>query len=1150
MAAETASPASGDTDAAPAPARVQLLGEVGAVAADGTSRRLNSSQARIAAARLVLERRRSGTSRRELAETIWPEALPDTWASALRSVVTRVRRLVEDLGPGVALESIGGRYLLRLPSTVHIDVEEAVESAARAGDALGDGRPDEARTLARAAVEVLDAGFLPDHDSEWADGVRRYLGDTLVEAYDVLARAALAVADPPTALVASRALVERAPLRESGYRTLMQAQADSGNHGEALLTYARLRTMLSDELGIDPSPESEELYHGLLSAGDDRPLPASERGAASSPPSPASSPPDSAPPRRAFVGRESALDELQSVRAEAAPGRPAMAIVTGELGLGKTSTVDEFAHRVVASGGRALTCFGRGEEGRSAVGRALGDRLASLPSEVREVVEPAAAAREAAPLVRALHAYAQGEPLLLVVDDLDQADPATLDVVRSLLLSQAVAEQAPTICVVATADSSRLDSGTLRMLHDLERAGTARRIDLPRFDVVDAHDFVSTLPAAAQEDAEQLGRLLTASGGNPYLLARLVEADPSRPDLVSTLVGGLRDYTRIRMIGLCPAATRFLRAAAVSGPVFDVEVIGRAVGLDGDEAAAAVEELVRHELISPDEPTVSAAPEARRPEEYRFVHGAVCDALYADLAKTERVRIHRRLADELREQEELADSSAGQRLVALSIAAPRFDSASIEALWRAADLAGASGDVGEAVRLRSDALELVPFDDADLRTRALAALGTDELRAGAAGGRGHLLEAALVGLRRGDVGVALSAATRLIEDLSVDPDGREDARSTGEQLLEQLAGIDSRVFDDENTARPLGHFLVRHLREGGSAGDPALLARAIRAHRAAADERCHPLEGEERVELARGLAVLASRAGDRDAALLAAHHGLSAAMIRRCPEETAEFDEAWTAALDAHPESERFAHLTVERGLVRSTGGRAALGSVPLPGSREQGALGGDLTGRQRLVARWLGFRDPASWSASVAGPSGDPSTVPDADAALADLLAGRRSAARSRLRMLLTLGVPLAQDDATLHDAAALAIVAAEAGDQDLIGSMRERLQPFALVTAGHGYRSDAGPVAFHLARLASAAGDLDDAERLFLSGLTAVARSRSRVWVAAHQLGIAAVLEARGTAGDLVAAAAFRQEARRVVDVSVVRLDRFETAGAAQRH
>ncbi|QHF25665.1 hypothetical protein GTU73_17805 [Rathayibacter sp. VKM Ac-2804] len=276
MAAETAP--EGDDAAC---AQVRLLGEVGAIGLDGVPRRLNSPQARIAAARLVLERRRSGTSRRELAETLWPEELPDTWASALRSVVTRVRRLVEDLGPGVVLESIGGRYLLRLPSTVRIDLEEAVESAARAGDALADGRAEEARALARSAVAVLEGGFLPDHDSEWADGIRRYLGDTVVEAYEVLARAALAAADPPTALAAARALVERAPLRESGYRALMQAQVDSGNRGEALLSYARLRTMLGDELGIDPSPESEELYYGLLSA-DDAAEPEQPRAAAES----------------------------------------------------------------------------------------------------------------------------------------------------------------------------------------------------------------------------------------------------------------------------------------------------------------------------------------------------------------------------------------------------------------------------------------------------------------------------------------------------------------------------------------------------------------------------------------------------------------------------------------------------------------------------------------------------------------------------------------------------------------------------------------------------------------------------------------------------------------------------------------------------
>ena len=74
---------------------IRLVGLV-TIEHDGTApQHLSSAQAQVAFARLIL-RRTSGTSRDQLADTVWPEGLPDTWASALRSVVSRVRAYVTD----------------------------------------------------------------------------------------------------------------------------------------------------------------------------------------------------------------------------------------------------------------------------------------------------------------------------------------------------------------------------------------------------------------------------------------------------------------------------------------------------------------------------------------------------------------------------------------------------------------------------------------------------------------------------------------------------------------------------------------------------------------------------------------------------------------------------------------------------------------------------------------------------------------------------------------------------------------------------------------------------------------------------------------------------------------------------------------------
>jgi SARP family transcriptional regulator, regulator of embCAB operon len=63
---------------------------------------------------------------------------------------------------------------------------------------------------------------------------------------------------------AGRELVRREPFRESGYRLLMEALDHEGNAAEALRVYDGLRTLLRDELGIAPSPPTQELHRALL----------------------------------------------------------------------------------------------------------------------------------------------------------------------------------------------------------------------------------------------------------------------------------------------------------------------------------------------------------------------------------------------------------------------------------------------------------------------------------------------------------------------------------------------------------------------------------------------------------------------------------------------------------------------------------------------------------------------------------------------------------------------------------------------------------------------------------------------------------------------------------------------------------------------
>jgi len=67
-----------------------------------------------------------------------------------------------------------------------------------------------------------------------------------------------------TAERTARILIRLTPFRESGYRYLMEALAQSGNAAEALNVYESLRTLLREELGATPSPATQALHRALL----------------------------------------------------------------------------------------------------------------------------------------------------------------------------------------------------------------------------------------------------------------------------------------------------------------------------------------------------------------------------------------------------------------------------------------------------------------------------------------------------------------------------------------------------------------------------------------------------------------------------------------------------------------------------------------------------------------------------------------------------------------------------------------------------------------------------------------------------------------------------------------------------------------------
>jgi DNA-binding SARP family transcriptional activator len=257
--------------------RIRLCGAL-AVELDGRAVSVPAGQPELLLAYLLAHRDRE-LDRGELIDVLWPDQPPRDPGAALRPILSRLRR-------ALAPADIEGRDRVRivLPEPVWVDVEHAA--------------PGE-------RVELLGPGFLPHMDGEWARARR--------EEVEELVLAALEQAGD------GRALIARAPYRESGYRLLMKSLAADGNVAEALRVYEDLRVLLRDELGTTPAPDIVALHRRLL--GGDVPLPAIL-----------------APADSAFIGRAA---ELEDLRTAWAAGRRRFVLLSGPPGIGKTRLTAE-----------------------------------------------------------------------------------------------------------------------------------------------------------------------------------------------------------------------------------------------------------------------------------------------------------------------------------------------------------------------------------------------------------------------------------------------------------------------------------------------------------------------------------------------------------------------------------------------------------------------------------------------------------------------------------------------------------------------------------------------------------------------------------------------------------------------------------------
>jgi SARP family transcriptional regulator, regulator of embCAB operon len=241
--------------------RIQLCGAL-VVELQGRriDHRLPSRQGRLLFAYLTLNRGRPVT-RDELIEAVWPFGAPAAAPASLTVLLSKLRAAV-----GAEILRGRGDVTLSLPRAVRVDVEHALAGVHAAQSAVALGEWKRAWGPALRAQFISGRRLLPEHEAPWIDEWRRRLDEVLDHALEAYAAACLGIggAELAGAERAARRLIDRSPLRESGYRLLMDTLAVQGNVGEAMRVYDGARRTLREELGIAPGPAIREAHARLL----------------------------------------------------------------------------------------------------------------------------------------------------------------------------------------------------------------------------------------------------------------------------------------------------------------------------------------------------------------------------------------------------------------------------------------------------------------------------------------------------------------------------------------------------------------------------------------------------------------------------------------------------------------------------------------------------------------------------------------------------------------------------------------------------------------------------------------------------------------------------------------------------------------------
>jgi adenylate cyclase len=382
-------------------------------------------------------------------------------------------------------------------------------------------------------------------------------------------------------------------------------------------------------------------------------------------------------------------------------------------------------------------------------------------------------------------------PLVLFIDDLQWADEPTLQ------LTEHLAPRLGTLPILVMAAYRDVEPGPAAagrsafrhlldrvrgqgrdvaapqairaVLGDLVRQGAARTIALRPF--VEA-DVRSMLAALAHDDppARVVRRFVDQTGGNPFFVAelfrhlkdegRLFDAPGRWKRDVELDDTGAPESVRVvlerRLDRVSAGTQKVLRAAAVIGRHFDLDLLEAVAEVDSDALVDALDEAEQARLLK--------GPSGRQEVLWRFPHQLICQTLAAGIPLLRRQRLHLRVAEAMTRLDPASQTYASEIAHHLYSAGRLADAGrTARALVAAGDAAYAVYATEEAMRHYGRALDVLVETDEPMRRRVeerladlfalvgdgAAALESYQRLAGVADGRGDPVDEARIARKLG-----------------------------------------------------------------------------------------------------------------------------------------------------------------------------------------------------------------------------------------------------------------------------------------------------------------------------------------------------------------------------------------------------------------